>query len=409
MAQWTLEAVLPACGLVRPAGLALLGVLAVGQTARGQDAPDPPGPDLAAATAADQDPAPSRWIDPEDGWFDVTDFLEHPAGFLPLVVPITEPAVGYGAVLAAAFLDPREEAGAAGWARPNITVVGGMLTEDGSDGLFAANSSIWSGGDLQTLVGVGSFNLDLSLYGIGADPTLDHRPLGYSLEADGAIAEVRRRIAKSDFWAGLRFAYARVDVEFDRPPAGVEDLGPEDVTLAGPALTLRYDSLDNMFTPTRGTLSDTSVSVFDEAFGGSDDFQLVQQILIRQWPLADDLFLGARGQYNASFGDVPFYARPYVHLRGVPALRYQGEQAFSVEGELRWQFKPRIGLVGFGGWGQSWTGGEDFDRTQDAWGGGGGVRYLVSRKFGLHVGLDVARGPEDGVIYVQLGNAWIRP
>src|ERR1700752_1645272 len=57
-----------------------------------------------------------RWTDAEDGWFDLSDFLEQPHGFLPLVIPITEPALGYGAVGSAVFLRPLEEAGAEGWA-----------------------------------------------------------------------------------------------------------------------------------------------------------------------------------------------------------------------------------------------------------------------------------------------------
>ena len=65
------------------------------------------------------------------------------------------------------------------------------------------------------------------------------------------------------------------------------------------------------------------MSVYDEAFGGSRDFQLFQQVLIRHWPLAESFFLGARAQANASFGDTPFYARPYIALRGVPAGEYE--------------------------------------------------------------------------------------
>jgi hemolysin activation/secretion protein len=93
----------------------------------------------------------------------------------------------------------------------------------------------------------------------------------------------------------------------------------------------------------------------------------------------------------------------------VPALRYQGEQAASAELELRWQLQHRISLLGFGGAGLAWTELEEFDRQQDAASGGLGARYLISRKFGLHMGLDVAHGPEDGAIYVQFGNAWMRP
>ena len=253
--------------------------------------------------------------------------------------------------------------------------------------------------------------LELALHGIGESAALGDDPLDYELDVDGIVGEVRSRLGESDFWLGLRLAYARAQADFEGSASGIPgvDPGDDDVTLAGPSLTLRYDSLDNMFTPTRGLLSDTSTSVFDDAFGGSQDFQLFQQVLIQHWPLGESFFLGARGQLNASFGDTPFYARPYIQLRGVPALRYQGEQAASAELELRWQVQPRISLLGFGGAGLAWTELEEFDRQQDAASGGLGARYLISRKFGLHMGLDVAHGPEDGAIYVQFGNAWMRP
>src|SRR5688572_8126977 len=364
----------------------------------------------ATPLSADEEDPP-RFFDPEDGWFDLSRFLEEPHGFLPLVVPITEPALGYGAVVGAAFLDPREAAGAEGWARPNITFVGGLRTEGGSEGLFAANSSLWAGGTLQTLVGVGDLALELELHGIGEDSTLADDPLDYRLDATGVIGEGRTRLSRSDFWLALRFAYGEAEVDFDGSATGIPgvDPGDDDVTLAGPTLGLRYDSLDNLFTPTRGTLSGTTASLFDQAFGGSQDFQLVRQVLIHHWPLGERFFLGARGDLGLSFGDAPFFARPYVALRGVPALRYQGEHALAGELELRWQFHPRFSLVGFGGLGLAWTELDEFEREQSAFGHGLGVRYALARKFGLHAGLDMARGPEENALYVQFGNAWMRP
>lgn len=378
------------------------------QTAPATSSADPVAPQ---ESDKDKDADDRKWTDPQDGWFDLSRFIEHPKGFLPVVVPITEPALGYGAFAGAAFLDPRESAGAEGWARPNISMVGGMWTEDGSDGWFAANSTLWKDGDLQTLIGGGHMGLELDMYGIGDDAALADHPLEYTLEADALVGEARQRFGDSDFWGGLRFAYARVTVDFDGTSAGIPGIDPqvEAITLAGPALTLRYDSLDNMFTPTRGTLNDTSVSFFDDLFGGSRDFQLFQEVLIHHRPLSESVFLGGRGQFNSSFGDTPFYARPYVHLRGVPALRYQGEQAASIELELRWQFHPRVSVVGFGGVGAAWNDLDRLDDEQSAYAGGTGLRYLVSRKFGLHAGIDVARGPEEGAIYVQFGNAWLRP
>lgn len=369
---------------------------------------DPAPPPAALPPAEDGSPS---LIDPRDGWLDVSAFLEHAAGFLPLVIPVTEPALGYGAVVGAMFLDPREDAGTEGWARPNITFVGGMLTEDGSEGLFAANSTLWGDGDVQTLVAGGAMRLELALYGIGDELAPGAAPIDYRLEPQVGMAEVRRRFGASRFWGGLRYTYAQVGVDFEDPAGGVGgvDREVEDVTMAGPAATVRYDSLDNMMTPTSGLLSDTSVSVFDDLFGGSRDFQLFQSALIHHWPLGEGLFLGVRGQFHASFGDVPFYARPFIDLRGVPALRYQGEQVFSGEAEMRWQFHPRVSAVGFGGLGYAWNDDDDLGSDQDAWSVGLGGRYLIASKFGLHMGLDVARGPEDTAIYVQVGNAWMRP
>lgn len=374
-----------------------------------QDGAVPPSvqPNPAEAEAA----AASTWADPEDGWLDLSRFLEDPHGFLPLVVPITEPALGYGAVAGAAFLDPREDAGLEGWARPDITVLGGLWTEDGSDGGFAGNSSIWSDGAVQTLIGGGHLSLELGLHGIGDDPVLGDDPLDYSLVTDGLIAEGRKRMGESDWWLGLRAAYARIEVELEGSAAGIAGVAQEDddVTLAGPTVSVRYDSLDNLFTPTRGTLSETSVSVFGDTFGGSRDFQSFQEVLIHYRPLSDSVFAGMRVQFNSSFGDAPFYVRPFVQLRGVPALRYQGEQAASAELELRWQYHPRFSLVGFGGLGAAWTELERFENDQSAYAGGVGMRYLLSRKFGLHAGLDIARGPEEGALYIQFGSAWVRP
>jgi hypothetical protein len=41
-----------------------------------------------------------------------------------------------------------------------------------------------------------------------------------------------------------------------------------------------------------------------------------------------------------------------------------------------------------------------------AWSAGTGFRYLVARQFGVRMGLDVARGPEQWAAYVVFGNSW---
>ena len=35
-----------------------------------------------------------------------------------------------------------------------------------------------------------------------------------------------------------------------------------------------------------------------------------------------------------------------------------------------------------------------------------GFRYLIAKRYGFETGLDIARGPEDTVFYIQGGTAW---
>jgi len=126
-------------------------------------------------------------------------------------------------------------------------------------------------------------------------------------------------------------------------------------------------------------------------------------------PLQNGVTLGARADYAWSSQGTPFFLRPFVPLRGVPAMRYQGDQMAAVEAELRWQFMGRWSLLGFGGAGTTRTARDSFVATQGVGSGGVGFRYELARKFGLHAGIDVAHSAGTTAVYLQVGNAWFRP
>ena len=219
------------------------------------------------------------------------------------------------------------------------------------------------------------------------------------------------RIGNHSLWLGLRYTLAQTrvtfrDSGFEQPEVSLDD---RSLRLGGltPAVTL--DTRDNFFTPTRGWYLNVSAPFYRESVGSDRDFETLALSAMYFRPLSETLYVGARGGVKASSDGTPFYMRPYVALRGVQVLRYQGEQAAEIEAELRWQFHPRFSLVGFGGAGiaRSSLGGRDRDQSVGA--GGMGFRYLVARTYGLHMGLDVALGPDDPVVYVVFGTQWLRP
>jgi hypothetical protein len=167
-----------------------------------------------SASAAETGPADSsaqkrsQFVDPADGQFDLSEILERPHGFLPVPIIVTEPAVGYGGGAIGMFLRPREEAGKAGWSRPDISAVGGVATENGTWLALAGDSSRWLDGRLQTLAGAGVGKVNLDFYGAGLDqPDLEQK-FRYSLVFSGAIAQADWQLSRRSRWAiGLRYVY----------------------------------------------------------------------------------------------------------------------------------------------------------------------------------------------------------
>ena len=351
----------------------------------------------------------ARFFDPEDGQFDLSYFLENPRGFLPIPIVVTEPAVGYGGGAAGMFLRPRREAGDEGWARPDISAVGAFGTQNGTWGAFAGDASRWLDGRLRTLLGVGAGQFNLDFYGLGTAPSSLDEGVRYSLQFTGTLAQANWQLAPKSPWAlGLRYVYADVDPKPRYP--NFQGLAERvRVRVSAPTAIVEFDTRDNVFTPTRGIYAESSWLASRKALGASDDFERFQQVLIGWHALTDDVTLGARANYAWSSDGTPFFLRPFVQLRGVPAVRYQGDQAASVELEARWQFFGRWSVVAFGGAGATRTNRQTFAATQSVGSGGFGFRYELASKFGLHAGIDVAHSPGTTAVYFVVGNSWFRP
>lgn len=366
---------------------------------------------LAAATAQEEPVRTgwSRFFDPDDGQFDLSYFLEKPHGFLPVPIIVTEPAIGYGAGMAGMFLRPRREAGEAGWSRPNISALGAFATENGTWGGFAGDSSRWMDDRLRTLVGVATGRINLDFYGLGLGPASLDQGLRYSLTFTGMVAQANWQLAPKSPWAvGLRYIYADVDPTLRDDPLFPNLAERARVKISAPMPVLEYDTRDNILTPTRGIYSESSVLLSRKDFGATADFERFMQVLMGFYPVGDDVILGARGNYDWSSDGTPFFMRPFIQLRGVPVMRYQGDQAASVEIEARWRFHGRWSVVGFAGAGTARSD-ERFSATQNVGSGGAGIRYEIARKFGMDVGIDVAHSPGTTAFYLVVGNSWFRP
>jgi hypothetical protein len=341
----------------------------------------------------------SLFVDPVDGAFDATAFLASRYGFVPLVAPITEPAVGYGAAAGLVFLHgkPAPDGAPDGERRvpPGISVAFGMATESGSWGAGGGHLGHWFGGNVRYLGGAAYTSLELEAF-VG-DQRVDFR-----IDALPLVQDLTFRLPGTDLFAGARYVLADTDVTIHGDPAA--GVPPRDLsaTLSGIGPVLRWDSRDTIFSPSAGTRVEASVSWMVPWLGSDLEFWRARVAQVSYAPLAPWLVSGLRLELQFSGGETPFWARPYVALRGVPALRYQGEHVAVIETEQRVDVTRRWSGVAFGGAGLASSPGQ----LQWAWNAGGGFRYLLARGFGLRTGIDVARGPEEWAFYVVAGNGW---
>jgi len=352
---------------------------------------------------------PDAFRDSTDGQFDMSDWLITRKGALAVPMLITEPAIGYGAGLGVAFfhqsVQERAEASAASGdgklEPPSISAAFGMATENGTWAGGAGHFGSWKNDRYRYLGGAAYFAPKLDYYGGGG--TLP--PISYELEGWGIIQELSARMGKSDLFAGARLIYADITGRLDIDKPGLPERD-SDVALGGAAAFLNWDSRDNILTPTRGVNAMLRATMFDGALGSDRDFELYDsyaQIYLKPHPR---LVTGLRLDARASDGDTPFYAKPFLQMRGLPAMRYSDDVTALVEAELRWNVKGRWSLVGFGGTGRVGNEFGDLGEADAVNAYGTGFRYLLARRLGLQAGLDVGFGPDDTAVYIQVGNAW---
>lgn len=356
-------------------------------------------------------------IDPEDGALDASDWLASAKGFLPAPIIITEPAVGLGLGAAVAYFHPpveRDPEVHPHQGPPSISLGFGAYTENDTYLYGGGHSGVWKDGHIRYLGVVARSSINMRFYGLnsGTSQFGARRFDGVKFNIDGVftLQEAHFRLSESDWWLGVDYIFLDSTAEFDLPgllPPPVELPGIRfDIRSAGLGAFVEYDGRNTTFTPSSGTFGKLHYANYDEAWGGDFDYDFYEGQLLHWIPFGEYSSLGLRLEGQKVSGDAPFFAFPFVNLRGIPALRYQGEEVPTAEAEYLWGITPRWSLAVFYGAGKAFGHSRQGRQNNTVDAIGAGFRYRLARKFGLQAGVDVAKGPEDTAFYITLGNAW---
>lgn len=346
----------------------------------------------------------SLFFDPEDGMFDASGWLDTAYGFVPIPSLITEPALGgIGGVLGLAFFGERKKDQLI---PPNLFFVGGGYT---------ANHSWFAGAGYRGFLDKG--RLRVTGWGFYAQPNIDlyvqserlgEIGLRAEIKTFGGGARVMRKIGKLPIYVGgivsdkqlnWRFSSDYTLGELELPSLEIEQ---NQLQLK---VSSELDTRNNVFSPTDGSYLRLDGG-YNMVRGQLPADYGTLYVAGHQFFDLSRIVLGFRAVSHVVLGEAPFYLRPFIALRGVPMARYQGDTTILLETEEMLRLTQRFGINVFGGWGKAMSSNVSFTEAENAWNVGAGFRYLLARRHGLQMGIDVARGPEVYAWYVQFGNAW---
>jgi len=352
----------------------------------------------------------SRFIDTLDNKFDVSEFLKTKYGFVILPTVITEPAIGYGGGAGLIFVhrDPEEIAQGKG-NYPSISAVGGFYTSTNSWAIGGGHFGVWKNGAIRYRGAAGFVSANLLYY---REPIFQNgvEKLDFNIKAYGIIQEIIFRLWNTSFFAGASYGFGHTEVLFNIPTEIPDEISRSELStnIGGLGTVLNYDSRDNLFTPNNGIYAGVNYIYYDKFLGSDRKFQRLFTHILGYTKIIKNFYGALRLDYQNSFEDTPFYLRPFISLRGIPAMRYQGKSTYLAEIEMRWDFLNRWSLVGFTGYGEAIPVNNKLFDKQSAYNFGAGFRYLIARLYGMRMGIDIARGPEDWAFYIQFGSSWFR-
>ncbi|SPB14168.1 hypothetical protein NOV72_01417 [Caballeronia novacaledonica] len=360
------------------------------------------------ARGADGNVPPSSF-DPTAGQFDMSDMLLHHKGVLPVPDIVTEPAIGYGFGLALLYFtmpSQREQDSVDDGTQPNkvgppnITGVGGLVTNTHSWAAGLMHFHTWDDDHVRYLGVLGKLDLHLNYYGPQGNAN------AYQLTGVGVIQQVLFRLGDSPWYIGPRYTFLDSTTRFGPLiPAGIQHF-ERDLKVGKGGIVIDYDTRDNIFYPSSGTYGELEAELARGALGSDRSFEMQTAKGYHWIPLSSRWVLGLRTDLGFSQGDIPFFAQPYVDLRGVSQAKFQDRNQLTGELELRYNVTPRWSVLGFGGVGRAYGNLHAFSDAPTAFGFGTGFRYLIARKLGISMGIDVAHGPGQNAFYIQVGSAW---
>jgi hypothetical protein len=343
-----------------------------------------------------------------DSKFDLSNYIINMHGFVPYPMIISEPALGnFGGALALVFMSPKKNTKEKDkFHSPDITGVAGLYTLNNTWGAGALRQGSFPSIGLRYTAAICYANINLNFY--REIPEVGEKEYEFNLKPALLMLDVSENLFRNRIFLGTRYMFSNVMVGYNGEvlPDTLFDEDDFDKNLGTLGLYAELDYRNSIFTPDRGIRLKTTYSL-SRSWTGSDfdfeNFEFFTHVFFQPYHF---WVCGLRAETQIVSNNAPFYYYPFLMMRGIPMMRYQGQATLLFETEQRFDIARRWSLLGFVGTGRTWSDSEYMEDNTWHTAGGVGFRYLIARLFRLRMGVDIAVGQDQFAYYIVFGHYW---
>ena len=323
-------------------------------------------------------------------------------------LPISSPAIGSGIVPVLGYIFPFSTKDKI--SPPSIVGTAGLITNNGSRGFIVGAQLYIKQNRYRITSAYARGNIDYNIYGTQMTSNLK---LPLSQTGHAFLGEFLRRVGWK-FFVGPRFFTGHSVVTLKPSTATDVPIPPEvglHTTLTSLGATITRDTSSNRFYPTGGTFFSSTFDFFSEGLGSHYSFQSYRTTFDYYASLNKKQVLAYNTFFCATGGAPPFYGNCIYgtnnELRGYTAGKYFTRYMLATQLEYRLELPKRLGLAVFGGLGGVIPGGDQSLMTSKFLpGGGGGLRFQLSKKYHVNLRADIAQGKDGHTFSMGVGEAF---
>ncbi|KFF12597.1 BamA/TamA family outer membrane protein [Flavobacterium hydatis] len=226
----------------------------------------------------------------------------------------------------------------------------------------------------------------------------------YSTKKTVLAMTIQRKLVKA-LYAGIGYSYAHYDTKYE------DDIQPSSVTQTnGLQINMMYDTRDAVYYPTKGDKAKLRWISYPTWIGNDVSANKILSEYNKYFPMRGGTdVLAARFSGKFGLGNISFEQQVTIggeDIRGYSEGKYRGDGLMALQGEYRYNFNKKMGLVGFAGVATIY-GSDTSDFNWNLYPGAGiGYRYRAFKHEKFNVGLDAAVGKGDWGLYFRIGEAF---